>query len=126
MDLADYDSIETEPWFGNNLQKIVSLTASMATYYFRDCLVDIIHDQLYSWSSLDWNNKEEMEANSARLVELYGADFSKDDDYNNTIQSAFCKKPAFFDSRAFIVPREEIFNVLYVCFEIGNVFFYSV
>ena len=32
--LTDDDTIETQPWFGKNLQKIVSVSASMATYYF--------------------------------------------------------------------------------------------
>ena len=47
-------------------------------------------------------------------MELYNADFSKDeyDKYNDTIQTAYCMKHAFFDARAFIIPREEIFNVL--------------
>jgi len=33
--LVDYKNINTEPWFGNNLQKIVSISASMATFFFR-------------------------------------------------------------------------------------------
>ena len=32
--LTDDDSLETQPWFGKNLQKIVSIAASMATCYF--------------------------------------------------------------------------------------------
>ena len=32
--LVDYKNINTEPWFGNNLQKIVSISASMATFFF--------------------------------------------------------------------------------------------
>jgi tRNA(His) guanylyltransferase len=32
--LRDYDSLNTESWFGSNLQKIVSVTASMATAKF--------------------------------------------------------------------------------------------
>lgn len=32
--LTDYDTLETDPWFANNIQKIVSVSASMATLYF--------------------------------------------------------------------------------------------
>lgn len=32
--LTDDDTIETQAWFGKNLQKIVSVCASMATYFF--------------------------------------------------------------------------------------------
>lgn len=32
--LTDDDSLETEAWFGNNLNKLVSITASMFTAYF--------------------------------------------------------------------------------------------
>ena len=32
--LTDYDAIETDAWFGYNIQKIASISASMATLYF--------------------------------------------------------------------------------------------
>lgn len=32
--LTDDDTLETQPWFGKNLQKIVSTTAALATFYF--------------------------------------------------------------------------------------------
>lgn len=32
--LTDDDTLETQPWFGKNLQKIVSLSAAMTTYFF--------------------------------------------------------------------------------------------
>ena len=32
--LTDDDTLETDAWFGKNLQKIVSVSAAMATYYF--------------------------------------------------------------------------------------------
>jgi tRNA(His) guanylyltransferase len=32
--LVDYASLDTEPWFGNNVQKMVSVSASMATLAF--------------------------------------------------------------------------------------------
>lgn len=40
--LTDYESINTEPWFGNNLQKIVSISAAMATFFFRQNFIAAI------------------------------------------------------------------------------------
>lgn len=77
--LVDYENINTEPWFGNNLQKIVSISASMTTYYFERIFLDMIVDK----------------------------------DGLNAHVDAFNYKPCFFDSRAFIVPREEVVNYFY-------------
>lgn len=113
--LADYENINTEPWFSNNLQKIVSISASMAALFFKEQLNQIIFDLLYSWSNLDWNNKEEMKANEDRLRELYGMPPRGEewDRYVDTIQTANSQRMATFDSRAFILPREEVVNYFY-------------
>ena len=34
--LTDYDSLNTTPWFGKNIQKMCSVAASMATLFFND------------------------------------------------------------------------------------------
>lgn len=34
--LTDFASVHTEPWFGGNVQKMTSVTASMATMHFND------------------------------------------------------------------------------------------
>lgn len=82
--LVDYNSIKTEPWFGNNLQKIVSVSASMATYFFNDAFRNAIRS----------------EANSAACE-------------TSVHVRAAMEKMAVFDARAFIVPREEVVNCLY-------------
>ena len=88
--LADWENPKTEPWFGNNLQKIVSISASMATLYFNDTFRKLVAPEF---------------------------DYIEQDDKLRKIQMAHLearvKRVAFFDSRAFIIPREEIFNVLY-------------
>lgn len=84
--LTDYESIKTEPWFGNNLQKIVSITASMATLFF---------------------NEEFRKAVGYEALTTFGAN-------KETVHTkALTSRMAIFDARAFVVPREEIFNVLY-------------
>lgn len=61
--INDYEGFDTQSWFDKNLQKIVSVSASIATAYFNK----------YMWS--------------------IGID-----------------KVAVFDSRAFVLPREEVCN----------------
>lgn len=113
--LVDYESINTEPWFGNNLQKIVSISAAMATMYFHDVMEQYIHDLLFSWLPLDWNNKEEMEANYRYLNQMYGTPLDPEEfhKYTSIYQEAYSRKLAVFDSRAFILPREEVLNYMY-------------
>lgn len=36
--LRDWDTLETQTWFGNNIQKIVSVSASIATAAFNHCM----------------------------------------------------------------------------------------
>lgn len=81
--LTDYETINTEPWFNNNLQKIVSISSAMATLYFRQNFLEAI-------VSIDGCNE-----NCTVHFEAYG------------------KKLCVFDSRAFILPREEVVNYFY-------------
>ena len=39
--LTDYDELETQAWFDKNLQKIVSISASLATLYFNKSFKDL-------------------------------------------------------------------------------------
>lgn len=74
--LVDYDRIENSTWFENNLQKMVSISASMATLAFNKAFIEIA-------SSIDNSN-----------IDVYARKF-------NT---------ALFDSRAFVVPPNDICN----------------
>ncbi|MFW6219711.1 MAG: tRNA(His) guanylyltransferase Thg1 family protein [bacterium] len=66
--ITDYDKLETQAWFDKKLQKIVSVSASLATGYFNEYIRDI--------------HKSKLSKN----------------------------KIAFFDSRAFVLPKEEVCN----------------
>ena len=92
--LTDYENINTEPWFGNNLQKIVSISASMATFFFKKNFEEAIRDEYLDWSTTGTVNDEK-----EKLL--------------NQHSQAYNNKLCVFDARAFIIPREEIFNVLY-------------
>jgi len=68
--LTDYDDIKTDAWFDKNLQKIVSVSASIATLAFNKKMFDI-HQQ------------------GIGKTKLF---------------------QALFDSRAFVLPKEEVVN----------------
>jgi tRNA(His) guanylyltransferase len=88
--VTDYDTLETQAWFDNNLQKIVSVSASIATLAFNKLWKDVVDGEI----------------NAA------GADFSPltlaESNYLETIAEKNFK--AMFDSRAFILPKEEVCN----------------
>lgn len=87
--LTDYDELETQAWFDKNLQKIVSISASLATLYFNKSFKDLSEEWCESYYSA-WNNSEE------------------DDKYYDTLRKA--QFTATFDSRAFCLPKEEVAN----------------
>lgn len=86
--LMDYDYINTEAWFGNNLQKIVSVSASMATMAFNK----IFKEEIEAW----W--EEHYSFSEKDLI------LTMEDIYDSKIGNAM------FDSRAFIIPVDEVCN----------------
>lgn len=83
--LTDDDTINTEPWFGKNLQKMVSISAAMATYFF---------------------NGHVNTCSTYGLETPVGQIFS-----SKGLHTAWRdKRIAIFDSRAFTIPREEVLN----------------
>lgn len=79
--LLDNQRKETNAWFDKNLSKILSVSASMATLYFNQFL------------------REEIDALSNNLFEDFCPAYTKALD-----------KGALFDSRAFVLPDEEVVN----------------
>lgn len=80
--LVDYERNESQPWFENNLQKLCSVSASMATMVFNKCFDNIVSERAG--------------------FELY--------DQVLDIYSKAVDKGAMFDARAFILPKEEVCN----------------
>lgn len=89
--LVDYAELTTDAWFGNNLQKMCSVSASMATLAFNKAFTRNISKQ------------------SKRLYteHLDGKDAS----YIETLEIAM-NKGAMFDSRVFTIPKEEVCNYM--------------
>lgn len=51
--LIDYANINTQPWFDNKVQKIVSVTASMATVYFNKKFQELFPELKDKWAMFD-------------------------------------------------------------------------
>lgn len=83
--LCDYQTLETDAWFKYNVQKMVSVAASMATFAFLCTLTEII-------------DKEYEDGNMT--VEDWSMVLNK------------LAKGAFFDARAFNLTKEEVVNCL--------------
>jgi tRNA(His) 5'-end guanylyltransferase len=79
--LTDYDNIDTQAWFDKNIQKIVSISAGMASMFFNKKFEDTV-----------WLNTEFPISND--MMEVY---------------KKACWK-AIFDSRVFTIPKEEVCN----------------
>lgn len=85
--LTDDDTIETQAWFGKNLQKIVSISAAMATFYFN----------LRTYQAIVSPQGLPTEDSFIRASEGF--------------ENAWCtNRMAIFDARAFTIPREEVMN----------------
>ena len=87
--LIDYKRFNSCAWFDNEVQKICSISASLATGFFNQEIKRLI-------SNL---TEEEFKALSQPVSEAY--------------QDILDHKLAFFDARCFNVPREEVTNYFY-------------
>lgn len=83
--LCDYQTLETDAWFKYNVQKMVSVAASMATFAFASNYTEIIQREYE-------NGKVTVEDWSLVLNKL--------------------AKGAFFDARVFNLTKEEVVNCL--------------
>ena len=82
--LTDYETLDTQAWFDYNVQKIVSISASMATAKF----------------------------NELRIVKPFFTESTNytDSDFMDYNEGNAPFKLAFFDSRVFSIPKEEVSN----------------
>lgn len=89
--LTDYDTLTTDAWFDNNVQKICSVSASMATMAFNKFLREFTDKYLKSAAFVNHYWEEDVE------------------EYAHTLNKAI-EKGAMFDSRCFNIPQEEVTN----------------
>ena len=81
--LTDYDTITTDAWFDNNVQKICSISASMATMAFNKFLNKFFNE-----------------------IFVYGKDESRE--YTDVLSNKIGN--AMFDARCFNIPEDEVTN----------------
>lgn len=102
--LNDYRTLETSAWFNNEVQKISSVAASMATMYFNRNFSDEVQS-FYSWvyfNDYEINEKfpkenKYMVPDSKKAVDLIGV-------YQKKVFTAL------FDARCFNIPESEVTN----------------
>ena len=82
--LVDYQTLNTDSWFDYNIQKMVSVAASMATWKFNDIMFEFTSESIYDGSGIDYET------------------------YYDALD-----RGAFFDCRAFNVPKEEVTNCIF-------------
>lgn len=95
--LTDYAELTTDAWFGNNLQKMCSVSASMATLAFNKFFSGRVQEFMYDCC----------DDLSDQIIP------KKKNEYDNAAKVYFNKfNAAMFDSRVFTIPREEVCNYL--------------
>lgn len=77
--LNNYKTLDTQPWFENNIQKMVSISASMASVTF-----------------------------TMNSYKIWG--FDTQQSVAGDMHYYPINKPAYFDSRAFVIPKEDVCN----------------
>lgn len=89
--LIDYQTFETSAWFDNEIQKICSIAASMATLYFNKEFAQRIKWFAYNPEKMNWDEY-------VKYCEVY---------------EKAVEKGAMFDARCFNIPKEEVANLIY-------------
>ena len=96
--LQDYATIKTDAWFEYNVQKLTSISASMATFYFNRAIDNELASYInYLLEAYPHNEKWPPE---------------DEDQYVDKINEQWLKG-ATFDSRAFNIPKDEVVNLVY-------------
>lgn len=91
--LTDYTEITTDAWFGNNLQKMCSVSASMATLAFNKAFNDNIVKYIDNNLDADCGVTKDLTEYTKILINARN-------------------KGAMFDSRVFTIPKEEVCNAI--------------
>jgi tRNA(His) 5'-end guanylyltransferase len=93
--LLDYQTLDTDAWFGYEVQKMCSIAASMATMAFNK----YFNQEILSWS---YTQKK-----------TFGKDLPQNILTLGQIYATAAEKGAMFDARVFNIPKEEVTNLVY-------------
>lgn len=94
--LIDYKRFNSSAWFDNNLQKLCSISASMATLYFNKIFARNVDAFENDVNQPGWNEQE------------INYNYDLLDKYKQAIIEG-----GMFDTRAFNIPKEEVCNYFY-------------
>ena len=98
--LIDYQKIDSDSWFDYNIQKCVSVAASMATMAFNKIFREYADEYI--------------KARNAALKKLVvTADDHREDTFYCLALREACNKGAMFDARCFNLPKEEVTNYFF-------------
>jgi tRNA(His) 5'-end guanylyltransferase len=92
--LIDYQTLDTDAWFEYEVQKMCSISASMATMAFNK----YFYSEVLKWYDKTIADNIFQEQENVKLMKTY--------------QNA-AEKGAMFDSRVFNIPKEEACNLVY-------------
>lgn len=92
--LVDYDKLNTDCFFDYRVDKLCSITASMATMAFNKLFEKYVDEYRFS----KWDGVSNYEDNAWEYIQV--------------LLSAV-EKGAMFDARCFNIPKEEVTNLLY-------------
>lgn len=101
--LVDYQKFTSSAWFDYEIQKICSISASMATMAFNRFFAQKVDKWGVETFGFEWyeggtNDPEVANSPERKLSEIY---------------SKAIKKGALFDARCFNIPKEEVTNLIY-------------
>lgn len=95
--LVDYKNLESSAWFDYEVQKLVSISASMATMAFNK----FFEDNCYDWFEDNVDLEQLAMDPDSKTAKLFGA-------YEKARN-----RGAMFDARCFNIPKEEVTNLIY-------------
>lgn len=96
--LVDYKELNTSPWFDNEVQKICSITASMATMAFNKFFQQNVEENILEYKC----------SLTPQCVEMQ----QKTEKYHRILREAV-SKGAMFDARCFNIPKDDVTNNFY-------------
>lgn len=94
--LSDYKKLNSDAWFGYEVQKMCSIAASMATMAFNRYFMN----ECSAWfnETVEWDDIDNFDEHTKKLFNAY---------------TKACEKGAMFDARVFNIPKEEVVNCIY-------------
>ena len=97
--LTDYATFETDAWFDYEVQKLCSISASMATMAFNKFFTLNVNNTILS-NLVKYDDKD------------IGIKKKEEEKYYEVLENA-ARKGAMFDARCFNISKEEVANLIY-------------